>query len=100
MKLLAAPSNFFKEFIFSEQFFFCSLSDFTSFWLSTEFIPTFDYNVHNVIKSCKLNIILSSLFIRVSTDLKYKKQPWAIVKSLIEKNSWSSLADYFKQLGL
>ncbi|KAK2508252.1 hypothetical protein MC885_018862, partial [Smutsia gigantea] len=30
--------------------------------------------------------------------LKYRKQPWAVVKSLIEKNSWSSLEDYFKQL--
>ncbi|XP_066097489.1 protein Aster-C isoform X2 [Saccopteryx bilineata] len=36
--------------------------------------------------------------LRVSTDLKYRKQPWAIIKSLIEKNSWSSLEDYFKQL--
>ncbi|KAB1283949.1 Protein Aster-C [Camelus dromedarius] len=35
---------------------------------------------------------------KVSTDVKYKKQPWAIVKSLIEKNTWSSLAEYFKQL--
>ncbi|XP_004675265.1 PREDICTED: GRAM domain-containing protein 1C [Condylura cristata] len=36
--------------------------------------------------------------LRVSTDLKYKKQPWSVIKSLIEKNSWSSLEDYFKQL--
>lgn len=36
--------------------------------------------------------------LRVSTDLKYRKQPWAIIKSVIEKNSWSSLEDYFKQL--
>ncbi|XP_070262324.1 protein Aster-C isoform X2 [Myotis yumanensis] len=36
--------------------------------------------------------------LRVSTDVKYRKQPWAIIKSVIEKNSWSSLEDYFKQL--
>lgn len=30
--------------------------------------------------------------------MKYRKQPWAIIRSVIEKNSWSSLEDYFKQL--
>ncbi|XP_033288023.1 protein Aster-C isoform X1 [Orcinus orca] len=60
-------------------------------------VPYHDYfytlNRYYIIRSSKQKCRL-----RVSTDLKYRKQPWAIVKSLIEKNSWSSLADYFKQL--
>ena len=36
---------------------------------------------------------------RVLTDVKYKKQPWGLVKSFINKNSWSGIEDYFKQLG-
>ncbi|XP_057402087.1 protein Aster-C isoform X2 [Balaenoptera acutorostrata] len=64
----------------------------------THDVPYHDYfytlNRYYIIRSSKQKCRL-----RVSTDLKYKKQPWAVVKSLIEKNSWSSLADYFKQLG-
>uniref|UniRef100_A0A8C3X4R8 GRAM domain containing 1C n=1 Tax=Catagonus wagneri TaxID=51154 RepID=A0A8C3X4R8_9CETA len=63
----------------------------------THDVPYHDYfytlNRYYIVRSAKQKCQL-----RVSTDLKYKKQPWAIVKSLIEKNSWSSLADYFKQL--
>lgn len=36
---------------------------------------------------------------RVYTDVKYKKQPWGLVKSFITKNSWSGIEDYFRQLG-
>ncbi|CAL8294300.1 unnamed protein product [Lota lota] len=36
--------------------------------------------------------------LRVLTDVKYKKQPWGLVKSFINKNSWSGIEDYFKQL--
>ncbi|XP_007516381.2 protein Aster-C isoform X1 [Erinaceus europaeus] len=63
----------------------------------THDVPYHDYfytlNRYYIIRSSKQKCRL-----RVSTDLKYKKQPWAFAKSLIEKNSWSSLADYFKQL--
>lgn len=63
----------------------------------THDVPYHDYfytlNRYYIIRSSKQKCRL-----RVSTDLKYKKQPWALVKSLIEKNSWSSLEDYFKQL--
>lgn len=63
----------------------------------THDVPYHDYfytlNRYHIIRSSKQKCRL-----RVSTDLKYRKQPWAIVKSLIEKNSWSSLEDYFKQL--
>ncbi|KAF6384769.1 GRAM domain containing 1C [Rhinolophus ferrumequinum] len=63
----------------------------------THDVPYHDYfytlNRYYIIPSSKQKCRL-----RVSTDLKYRKQPWAIIKSLIEKNSWSSLEDYFKQL--
>lgn len=36
---------------------------------------------------------------RVSTELRYRKQPWGLVKSFIEKNFWSGLEDYFRHLG-
>nr|XP_045758846.1 protein Aster-C isoform X2 [Mirounga angustirostris] len=63
----------------------------------THDVPYHEYfytlNRYRIIRSSKQKCRL-----RVSTDLKYRKQPWAIIKSLIEKNSWSSLEDYFKQL--
>ncbi|XP_061121774.1 protein Aster-C isoform X1 [Syngnathus typhle] len=36
--------------------------------------------------------------LKVYTYVKYKKQPWGLVKSFITKNSWSGIEDYFKQL--
>ncbi|XP_012642999.1 protein Aster-C isoform X1 [Microcebus murinus] len=63
----------------------------------THDVPYHDYfytlNRYCIIRSSKQKCRL-----RVSTDLKYRKQPWGLVRSLIEKNSWSSLEDYFKQL--
>ncbi|XP_076974450.1 protein Aster-C isoform X3 [Tamandua tetradactyla] len=63
----------------------------------THDVPYHDYfytlNRYCIIRSSKQKCRL-----RISTDLKYRKQPWGLVKSLIEKNSWSSLEDYFKQL--
>nr|XP_023395595.1 GRAM domain-containing protein 1A [Loxodonta africana] len=31
---------------------------------------------------------------RVSSEIRYRKQPWSLVKSLIEKNSWSGIEDH------
>lgn len=63
----------------------------------THDVPYHDHfytlNRYHIIRSSKQKCRL-----RVSTDLKYRKQPWSFVKSLIEKNSWSSLEDYFKKL--
>lgn len=42
---------------------------------------------------------LSPLDPRVSSEIRYRKQPWSLVKSLIEKNSWSGIEDYFHHLG-
>lgn len=41
----------------------------------------------------------SGLLLRVSTELRYRKQPWGLVKTFIEKNFWSGLEDYFRHLG-
>ncbi|KAK7821214.1 hypothetical protein U0070_000160 [Myodes glareolus] len=63
----------------------------------THDVPYHDYfytlNRYCIVRSAKQRCRL-----RVSTDVRYKKQPWGIIKSLIEKNSWSSLESYFKQL--
>ncbi|XP_061877857.1 protein Aster-C [Entelurus aequoreus] len=34
----------------------------------------------------------------VFTDVKYKKQPWSLIKSFITKNSWNGIEDYFREL--
>lgn len=63
----------------------------------THDVPYHDYfytlNRYCIVRSAKQRCRL-----RVSTELKYRKQPWGLIKSLIEKNSWSSLENYFKKL--
>ncbi|MEQ2174997.1 hypothetical protein GOODEAATRI_013592, partial [Goodea atripinnis] len=36
--------------------------------------------------------------LRISTELRYRKQPWGLVKGFIEKNFWSGLEENFRQL--
>uniref|UniRef100_A0A3Q3JMD2 VASt domain-containing protein n=1 Tax=Monopterus albus TaxID=43700 RepID=A0A3Q3JMD2_MONAL len=38
--------------------------------------------------------------LRVSTELRYRKQPWGLVKGFIEKNFWSGLEENFRLLEL
>ncbi|TSK38375.1 GRAM domain-containing protein 1B [Bagarius yarrelli] len=38
--------------------------------------------------------------LRVSTELRYRKQPWGLVKGFIEKNFWSGLEENFRSLEL
>uniref|UniRef100_A0A673MP72 GRAM domain-containing protein 1B-like n=1 Tax=Sinocyclocheilus rhinocerous TaxID=307959 RepID=A0A673MP72_9TELE len=38
--------------------------------------------------------------LRVSAELRYRKQPWGLVKSFIERNFWSGLDEYFRYLEL
>ncbi|TKS87729.1 GRAM domain-containing protein 1C [Collichthys lucidus] len=38
--------------------------------------------------------------LKVFTDVKYKKQPWGLVKSFITKNSWSGIRRLFQAAGL
>lgn len=93
-----------------EQILFYNSNDVPFIWLSTECNLMFHCSGmakvvygHTSLNSpglfCWLKSV-SSYPIRVSTDVRYKKQPWGIIKSLIEKNTWSSLESYFKQLGL
>uniref|UniRef100_A0A8B9LC77 GRAM domain containing 1Bb n=1 Tax=Astyanax mexicanus TaxID=7994 RepID=A0A8B9LC77_ASTMX len=37
--------------------------------------------------------------LKVSTELRYRKQPWGLVKGFIEKNFWSGLEENFRSLG-
>lgn len=46
-----------------------------------------------------MTVLVSALLLRVSTELRYRKQPWGLVKTFIEKNFWSGLEDYFRHLG-
>lgn len=39
------------------------------------------------------------LVFRVSAEVRYKKQPWGLVKSVIEKNTWGGIQENFQQLG-
>ncbi|KAJ3611237.1 hypothetical protein NHX12_021253 [Muraenolepis orangiensis] len=63
----------------------------------THDVPYHDYffthNRYSITRSSKRKCRL-----RVNTDVKYKKQPWGLVKSFITKNSWSGIEDYFKQM--
>ncbi|KAM3860700.1 protein Aster-C [Diretmus argenteus] len=63
----------------------------------THDVPYHDYfytqNRYCIIRTSKRKCRL-----RVYTDVKYKKQPWGLVKSFITKNSWSGIEDYFRQL--
>ncbi|XP_047191558.1 protein Aster-B isoform X5 [Scophthalmus maximus] len=38
--------------------------------------------------------------LRVSTELRYRKQPWGLVKGFIERNFWSGIDDNFRRLEL
>ncbi|XP_069390824.1 protein Aster-B isoform X9 [Paralichthys olivaceus] len=38
--------------------------------------------------------------LRISTELRYRKQPWGLVKGFIEKNFWSGLEENFRRLEL
>lgn len=47
-----------------------------------------------------MNTFLSvCLSVRVSTELRYRKQPWGLVKGFIERNFWSGIEDNFRHLG-
>ncbi|XP_035474510.1 protein Aster-C [Scophthalmus maximus] len=63
----------------------------------THDVPYHDYfYTHN--RYCIVSTSKRKCRLRVCTDVKYKKQPWGLVKSFITKNSWSGIEDYFRQL--
>ncbi|KAM5281276.1 protein Aster-C [Ctenodactylus gundi] len=63
----------------------------------THDVPYHDY-FYTLNRYCISRTSKQKCRLRVSTDVKYKKQPWGFIRSLIEKNSWSSLEHFFKQL--
>ncbi|XP_072254526.1 protein Aster-C isoform X1 [Pyxicephalus adspersus] len=63
----------------------------------THDVPYHDY-FYTVNKYCIFRTSRHKCRLRVITDVKYRKQPWGLVKTFIERNSWSGLEDYFKQL--
>uniref|UniRef100_A0A3Q3VX28 VASt domain-containing protein n=1 Tax=Mola mola TaxID=94237 RepID=A0A3Q3VX28_MOLML len=62
----------------------------------THDVPYHDYfytqNRYYIIRNSKRKCRL------VYTNVKYKKQPWGLVKSFITKNSWGAIEDHFRQL--
>ncbi|KAG8431288.1 hypothetical protein GDO86_019117, partial [Hymenochirus boettgeri] len=63
----------------------------------THDVPYHDY-FYTVNKFFILRTSTDKCRLRVCTDVKYRKQPWGLVKTFIERNSWSGLEDYFKQM--
>ncbi|XP_074162917.1 protein Aster-A isoform X4 [Sminthopsis crassicaudata] len=63
----------------------------------TQGIPYQDY-FYTAHRYCILSLARNKTRLRVSSEIRYRKQPWSLVKSLIEKNSWSGIEDYFHHL--
>ncbi|XP_030622995.1 protein Aster-C [Chanos chanos] len=63
----------------------------------THDVPYHDYfYTHN--RYCIIRNSKHKCRLRVYSDVKYKKQPWGLVKSFITKNSWSGIEEYFRHL--
>ena len=58
-------------------------------------------HVHVSVCLCVSVCVCVRVFVtcRVSTELRYRKQPWGLVKGFIERNFWSGLDEYFRHLG-
>ncbi|XP_048185718.1 protein Aster-A isoform X2 [Perognathus longimembris pacificus] len=63
----------------------------------TQGIPYQDY-FYTVHRYCILGLARNKARLRVSSEIRYRKQPWSLVKSLIEKNTWSGIEEYFHHL--
>uniref|UniRef100_F6XRH4 GRAM domain containing 1A n=1 Tax=Monodelphis domestica TaxID=13616 RepID=F6XRH4_MONDO len=63
----------------------------------TQGIPYQDY-FYTAHRYCILSLARNKSRLRVSSEIRYREQPWSLVKSLIEKNSWSGIEDYFHHL--
>ncbi|XP_078512786.1 protein Aster-C isoform X2 [Lissotriton helveticus] len=65
--------------------------------VATHDVPYHDY-FYTVNRYCIIRASKHKCRLRVSSDIKYRKQPWGLIRALIEKNSVSGLEDYFRQL--
>ncbi|XP_015670347.1 protein Aster-B [Protobothrops mucrosquamatus] len=63
----------------------------------THDVPYHDY-FYTINRYTLTRVAKNKCRLRVSTELRYRKQPWGLVKSFIEKNFWSGLDDYFRHL--
>ncbi|CAL1574035.1 unnamed protein product [Knipowitschia caucasica] len=60
-------------------------------------VPYHDY-FYTVNRYVLTRVAKNKCRLRVSTELRYRKQPWSLVKTFIERSFWSGLDDYFKHL--
>ncbi|XP_073095670.1 protein Aster-B isoform X5 [Manis javanica] len=63
----------------------------------THDVPYHDY-FYTINRYTLTRVARNKSRLRVSTELRYRKQPWGLVKTFIEKNFWSGLDDYFRHL--
>ncbi|XP_048859705.1 protein Aster-A-like isoform X1 [Brienomyrus brachyistius] len=63
----------------------------------TSGIPYQDY-FFTVHRYCLTSINRQKSRLRVSSDICYRKQPWSLVKALIEKNTWSGIEEYYRHM--
>ncbi|XP_064918961.1 protein Aster-C isoform X2 [Columba livia] len=63
----------------------------------THDVPYHDY-FYTVNRYCISRTSSHKCRLRVSAEVRYKKQPWGLVKSVIEKNTWGGIQENFQQL--
>uniref|UniRef100_A0A8C6T5N0 GRAM domain containing 1A n=1 Tax=Neogobius melanostomus TaxID=47308 RepID=A0A8C6T5N0_9GOBI len=64
----------------------------------TSGIPYQDY-FYTVHRYCLTSVSKHKSRLRVSSNICYRKQPWSLVKTLIEKNTWSGIEEYYRHMG-
>merc|ERR1712173_342236 len=47
---------------------------------------------------CIVKVSETESFLTVLCDIKYKKSPWGLVKSFIEKNCWAGIEEHYVAL--
>uniref|UniRef100_A0A671LW69 GRAM domain-containing protein 1B-like n=1 Tax=Sinocyclocheilus anshuiensis TaxID=1608454 RepID=A0A671LW69_9TELE len=65
----------------------------------THDVPYHDY-FYTINRYMLTRVAKNKCRLRISTELRYRKQPWGLVKGFIEKNFWSGLDENFKSLEL
>ncbi|XP_061573738.1 protein Aster-A isoform X2 [Cololabis saira] len=63
----------------------------------TSGIPYQDY-FYTLHRYCLTSVSKNKSRLRVSSDICYRKQPWSLVKALIEKNTWSGIEEYYRHM--
>ncbi|XP_056618039.1 protein Aster-A isoform X3 [Triplophysa dalaica] len=63
----------------------------------TSGIPYQDY-FYTVHRYCLTSVNKQKSRLRVSSNICYRKQPWSLVKALIEKNTWSGIEEYYRHM--